>query len=132
MYKLYLVKFKYKGSLFFKCGITSKSDVMERFRYDIRKYGLTEFKPMISSYFRTEDEAKDAERSLFTTVMANFPENNFVDKDGNHYFHNFWTKEKLGGITEIRKYNHKEVQVAYKFISENGVKYYKDLVGVLS
>ena len=39
-----------------------------------------------------------------------------------------WFEEKLNGITEMRKYDHKEVQEAYKFISENGVRYYKDLV----
>ena len=35
--------------------------------------------------------------------------------------------EKLNGITEIRKYNHKEVQTAFQFIAENGVRYYKQL-----
>ena len=128
MYKLYLVKFKYKGSLYFKGGITSKADVLERFRYDIQKYNLKEFKIMKSSWFRTETEAKDAEERLFMTIMTKFPENNYVDKDGNHRFHNFWSEENLGGISEMRKYNHKEVQEAYKFISENGVRFFKDLV----
>lgn len=128
MYKLYLVKFKYKDSLYFKGGITSKSDVMQRFRYDIQKYGLTEFKVMKSSWFRTEEEALDAEARLFSTIMTKFPENNYVDREGNHHFHNFWSEENLGGISEIRKYNHKEVQEAYKFLSENGARYYKDLV----
>tara|TARA_S200002703_G_scaffold159280_1_gene172196 strand:+ start:1424 stop:1813 length:390 start_codon:yes stop_codon:yes gene_type:complete len=128
MYKLYLVKFKYKGSLYFKGGITSKADVLERFRYDIQKYDLKEFKIMKSSWFRTEAEALDAEQRLFMTIITKFPENNYVDKDGNHRFHNFWLEENLGGISEMRKYNHKEVQEAYKFISENGVRFFKDLV----
>ena len=103
MYKLYLVKFKYKGSLYFKGGITSKADVLERFRYDIQKYDLKEFKIMKSSWFRTEAEALDAEQRLFMTIITKFPENNYVDKDGNHRFHNFWLEENLGGISEIRK-----------------------------
>ena len=129
MFKLYLVKFKYKDQLFFKGGITSKLDVADRFRYDIQNYGLTDFKIMKSSWFRSEQEALDAETRLFATIMTKFPENNYVDKDGTHHFHNFWSEEYLGGITEIRKYNHKEVQEAYKFLSENGVRFYKDLVG---
>jgi len=129
MYKLYLVKFKYKGQLFFKGGITSKSDVAERFGYDIQKYGLTDFKIMKSSWFRTEQEVLDAESRLFETIVTKFPDNNYVDKNGNHHFHNFWSEENLGGISEIRKYNHKEVQEAYKFLSENGARFYKELVG---
>ena len=127
MYKLYLVKFKYNDKLVFKCGITSKPDVENRFRSDIQKYGLTEFKIIKSSWFKTKEEAKDAERRLFNTIMVKFPENNYVNQQGSHFFHNFWTKEKLNGISEIRKYNHKEVQEAYKFISENGERFYKNL-----
>ena len=73
-------------------------------------------------------EALNAEQKLFMTIITKFPENNYVDKNGNHHFHNFWSQENLGGITEIRKYNHTEVQEAYKFISENGARFYKDLV----
>lgn len=128
MHKLYLVVFNYKGSKYFKAGITSKADVMERFKYDILKHGLTEFKIRKSSWFKTEEEAKEAEARLFTTIKDKFPDNNYVNKDGKHFFHNKWFEEKLNGITEMRKYDHKEVQEAYKFISENGVRYYKDLV----
>ena len=128
MHKLYLVVFNYKGSKYFKAGVTSKSDVMERFKYDIIKYGLTEFKIRKSSWFKTEEEAKNAEDRLFTTIKDKFPDNNYVNKDGKHFFHNEWFEEKVNGITEMRKYNHKEIQVAYNFISENGARYYKDLV----
>ena len=126
-WKLYLVVFNYKGSKYFKAGITSKTDVNDRFKYAIQKHGLTEFKIRKSSWFKTEEEAREAERALFLTIMSMFPENNYVDKAGQHYFHNEWFEEKLNGITEIRKYNHKEVQEAYKFISENGARFYKDL-----
>ena len=125
-HKLYLVNFKYKGKKYFKAGITGKGDVMDRFKYAIQKHRLEDFKIMKSSWFRTEQEASTAEDKLFATIIALFPENNHV-KNGKHYFHNEWIEEKLNGITEIRKYNHKEVQTAFKFIAENGVRYYKEL-----
>jgi len=126
-HKLYLVNFKYKGKKYFKAGITGKGDVMDRFKYAIQKHRLEDFKIMKSSWFKTEQEAEKAESNLFETIMTLFPENNYVDKNGNHYFHNEWLNEKLNGITEIRKYNHKEVQTAFQFIAENGVRYYKQL-----
>ncbi len=49
------------------------------------------------------------------------------DYNGEVKFHNFWAKNKLGGITEIRKYNQEEVNFAWKFINENGEKSYKKL-----
>ena len=101
---------------------------MDRFRYAIQKHRLEDFKIMKSSWFMTEQEAKDAEQSLFLVIKTLFPENNYVDKNGKHFFHNEWFEEQLNGITEIRKYNHKEVQAAYKFLSENGARYYKDLL----
>lgn len=126
-HKLYLVNFEYKGKKYFKAGVTGKTDVMDRFKYAIQKYSLEKFKPMKSSWFLTEAEAVNAEQNLFETIKTLYPENNYVDKNGEHYFHNEWFKEKLNGITEIRKYNHKEVQTAFQFIAENGARYYKDL-----
>ena len=127
-HKLYLVNFKYNNKKYFKAGITGKSDVKERFKYAIQKHRLEDFKIMKSSWFKTEEEADKAEKSLFETIKTLYPENNYVDKNGKHYFHNEWFDEKLNGITEIRKYNHKEVQVAFQFIAENGARYYKDLL----
>ena len=126
-HKLYLVNFKYNNKKYFKAGITGKGDVKDRFKYAIQKHRLVDFKIMKSSWFKTEQEANNAEMNLFKTIMTLFPDNNYVDKNGKHYFHNEWFKEKLNGITEIRKYNHKEVQTAYQFIAENGARYYKDL-----
>lgn len=127
MTKLYLVTFTILGSKVYKLGITSKSDVKDRFSYDIRKYGIKDFKILKSSYFKTEEEAIQAEQDAFLTIKGKFPENNYVDKTGMNFFHNFWTEEQLNGITEIRKYNYLEVQEAYKFISKNGARFYKDL-----
>mgnify|MGYP001299403653 CR=1 FL=1 len=127
-HKLYLVNFKYNNKKYFKAGITGKSDVKERFSYAIRKHRLIDFKIMKSSWFKTEEEAKNAEENLFETIKTLYPENNYVDKNGKHFFHNEWFKEQLNGITEIRKYNHKEVQTAFQFIAENGARYYKDLI----
>tara|TARA_R110000796_G_scaffold180250_1_gene296833 strand:+ start:323 stop:715 length:393 start_codon:yes stop_codon:yes gene_type:complete len=126
-HKLYLVVFNYNGSKYFKVGITSKTDVDKRFKYAKIKYGLTEFKIRRSSWFKTKEEAEEEEQSLFNIIIDKFPENNYVDKNGKHYFHNKWFSEKLNGITEIRKYNHEEAQVAYEFIGENGERNHKDL-----
>ena len=58
--KIYLVTFEYEGSKFFKVGVTSKGDVMERFKYYILKYKLKNFKIHKSSWFKSEEEAKQA------------------------------------------------------------------------
>ena len=61
--------------------------------------------------------------------MQTFPENNYVDAQGNHYFHNKWLNEQINGITEIREYNGKEYKFAWNYIHNNGVNKYQDLVG---
>ena len=35
VYKLYLVQYYYLGKRYYKCGLTTKGDVMDRFKYDI-------------------------------------------------------------------------------------------------
>lgn len=127
--KLYLVTFEYEGSKFFKVGITTKGDVMERFRYSIVKYNLKNFKIHKSSWFKSIEEAEKAEKDCFASIMKTFPENNYIDAKGNHFFHNKWLDEKINGITEIRVYNGAEYKFAWNFINTNGVNKYKDLVG---
>ena len=126
--KLYLVTFEYEGSKFFKVGITTKGDVMERFKYSILKYNFKNFKIHKSSWFKSEEEAKLAEDKCFNEIKSNFPENNYVDAQGNHHFHNKWLDEKINGITEIRVYNVAEYQFAWNYIDTNGVNKFKDLV----
>ena len=127
--KLYLVTFEYEGTKFFKVGITTKGDVMERFKYAILKYKLMNFKIHKSSWFKSLDEAEKAEQQCFADIMQTFPENNYVDAQGNHYFHNKWLDEKINGITEIRVYNGAEYKFAWNFVDSNGVNKFKDLVG---
>ena len=40
-------------------------------------------------------------------------------KNGKRYFHNKWFKEQINGITEVRKYNQDEVDIAKEFIINN-------------
>ena len=118
VYKLYLVQYYYLGKRYYKCGLTTKGDVMDRFKYDILKYKLQNFRVIKSGYLKglVEDDTKENE--LFNLIMDNFPENNYY-KNGKRYFHNKWFKEQINGITEVRKYNQDEVDIAKEFIINN-------------
>jgi hypothetical protein len=67
------------------------------------------------------------EKELFKLIMDKFPENNYI-KNGKRYFHNEWFKEQINGITEVRKYNQDEVDVAKEFIINNTAIKFKDLL----
>lgn len=127
VYKLYLVQYYYLGERYYKCGLTSKKDVMERFKYDIRKYNLQNFRVIKSGYLKglVKDDTKENE--LFELIMDKFPENNYY-KDDKRYFHNKWFKDKINGITEVRKYNQKEVDTAKEFIINNTAIKFMDLL----
>jgi len=124
MHKLYLVNFKIEGKRCFKIGITSKIDVTNRFQRHINTGTITEFKVYKSSYFNSYDEAYDAEQNLMKLIVKEYGGYNHK---GEIKFHNFWTKTKLGGITEIRKYDQNEVSFAWNYINENGEKSLKKL-----
>lgn len=124
MQKLYLVNFEIEGKRCFKVGITSKFDVTERFQRHINSGAITNFKVYKSSYFSTYDEAYEAEQNLMQEIVDEF---GGYEHDGDIKFHNFWTKTKLGGVTEIRKYDQSEVSYAWDYINENGEKSYKNL-----
>ena len=127
--KVYLVTFEYEGTKFFKVGSTQKGDVMDRFKYEISKYNLQNFKIHKSSWFKSLNEALIAEHKCFEDIKNTFPENNYVDAKGTHYFHNKWLKQKINGITEMRKYNGKEYKFAWNFIDKNGYNKYSELFG---
>ena len=48
----------------------------------------------------------------------------YEHKDGVTRFHNFYTRKKYNGITEIRKQNQNEVNHCWKYINNNGKKTY--------
>jgi len=129
MYKLYLVKFKVDGNSCYKIGITQHFDVADRFTEDIKNKRITEFKVIKSGFLHSEREALLLESELMKNISKAFPGNNYypsseISEHGE--FHNFYTETKLGGITETRKYNQKEVNLAIEFIIENTYIKYKD------
>jgi len=122
MHKLYLVNFIIEGKRCFKVGITSSIDVTKRFQRLITSGDIEEFKVYKSSYFDSYNEAYNAEQSLMKQIISKF---GGYDHNGEIKFHNFWSKNKLSGITEIRKYRQNEVSFAWNYINENGKKTFK-------
>ena len=127
VYKLYLVQYYYLGKRYYKCGLTTKKDVMDRFKYDILKYKLENFRVIKSGYLKGLMENDIQENKLFNLIMDQFPENNYY-KGIKRYFHNEWFKDQINGITEVRKYNQGEVDVAKNFIINNTALTFKELL----
>ena len=123
---MYLVQYYYLGKRYYKCGLTSKTNVKDRFKYDIAKYKLQKFSIIKSGYLKGIMEEDTKEKELFRLIMDKFPKNNYI-KNGKSYFHNEWFKEQINGITEVRKYNQDEVNLAIDFIVNNTTIKYKDL-----
>lgn len=122
MYKLYLVKFKVDGILCYKVGITRHKDVVKRFDEDLKAKRITDFKVIKSGYIHSEKEALMLEDKLMESIFKSFPDNNYYPDPENPkrgQFHNFFTETKLGGITETRIFDYKEVGLALEFIKEN-------------
>ena len=128
MYKIYLVTFTIEGKKALKIGITSKTDVQERFQRLIDNGTITGFKIHLTRWIDGEEAAKLKEQHCFTSMILSFPKNNYIDKDGSHKFHNFWLKEQVGGVTEIRKYDHQEYLHAYKLVDKSGFRFYNDAI----
>mgnify|MGYP003673858471 FL=1 len=122
MHKLYLVNFKVDGKRCFKVGITSSIDVTKRFQRLITSGDIKEFKVYKSSYFDSYDDAYNAEQLLMSEIISIY---GGYDHNGEIKFHNFWSKNKLSGITEIRKYKQDEVSYAWNYINKNGKKTFK-------
>jgi hypothetical protein len=127
VYKLYLVQYYYLGKRYYKCGLTTKKDVMDRFKYDILKYKLKNFRVIKSGYLKGLMEDDTYENKLFNLIMDQFPENNYYKGD-KRYFHNEWFKNKINGITEVRKYDQEEVDFAKDFIINNTALTFKELL----
>jgi len=123
MHKLYLVTFTIEGQKAYKIGETSKTDVQERFQKSINNGNITELKIHLSRWVDSEEIAKIKEKLCFESIKEAFPKNNYIDKDGNHYFHNFWLKEQISGVTEIRKYDYQEYLYAWELVDKSGEKY---------
>lgn len=126
MSKVYLVTFFIENKKVYKIGITSKPDVQSRFQTLIDSGIITDFKIHISRWVKDLPEAERKERNCFEQIVLNFPDNNYIDKEGNHHFHNIWLNEQVSGITEIRKYNHAEYKKAYQLVDQSGYRYLRE------
>ena len=87
MSKVYLVTFIIENKKVYKIGITSKPDVQSRFQTLIDLGIITDFKIHISRWVKDFTEAKTKEENCFEQIVLNFPENNYIDKEGSHHFH---------------------------------------------
>ena len=107
-----------------KAGITSKFDVFDRFKEMLKDGVISNFKIHKSSWFKTKEKAYESEQRLFNEVINKFGGYNHK---GEIKFHNFWTKDKYNGITEIRKYNYPEYKYMWDYLDNNGKKYLSEL-----
>ena len=106
--KLYLAQFKNKKTSenFYKIGITSKYDVLDRFKYD--EYNGWNIRVMSSAY-GPRDEVETAEQYL----LKRFPKN-------------LWIEQKISGVTEIVQLTSPQFQECMELINEYKHKWYKE------
>ena len=104
--KLYLVHFKNRHSSesFYKIGITSKYDVLDRFKYDM--YNDWNIKVVTSAY-GPRDEVELAEQKL----LKMFPKN-------------LWIEQKISGVTEIVKLSSIQLEQCMKLIKGYSQQWY--------
>lgn len=105
-YKVYIAKLKRVNDsprVVFKVGITSSSDAMSRLMYDgldephpIKNY-FSDIKVMKSCWMPDKDSALNLEKHLMDSV-----------KGKEKYFHNWFEKDPISGITECRIWNYEE------------------------
>jgi len=117
LYKVYLAKLKrLEGNpkCVFKVGITSSSDAMDRLLYEgidepypIKKY-FQDIKIMASTTRRySRMEAETIEAYIMKRIQGMDPS-----------FHNWYEKDPVSGITEMRKWNYNEFLLALQLIKE--------------
>ena len=104
--KLYLVRFTDKGTsdTFYKMGITSRYDVLERFDSD--QYNNWDIKVMSSAYGPRE-EVERAEKVLLEL-----------------YPKNLWIEQKISGVTEIARMSRQEFTECMALVKDYSAKWY--------
>jgi hypothetical protein len=118
LYKVYLAKLKRKEGnpkCAFKIGITSSSDAMDRLTYDkadepypIKKY-FPDIKIMASTPRKfSKVEAESIEAYIMKRIQGMDPS-----------FHNWYEKDQVSGITEMRRWNYNEFLLGLQLIKEN-------------
>ena len=117
MYKIYIAKLKRADQIprvVLKIGITSSTDAMNRLMYNesdesfsISKY-FSDIKVMKSSQkIYTREEAEAIEASIMNYV-----------KGTDSRFHNWYEKDQISGITEMRVWNYDEFLQACEVLDE--------------
>lgn len=119
MYKVYLAKLKREVGFpkcVYKIGITGSSDAMDRLMYrgsdepfPISKY-FNDIKIMHSVWCETKDEALALEKYIMDNIKGNETR-----------FHNWYEKDQISGITEMRKWNYDEVQKCFELMNKKRV-----------
>jgi len=105
-YKVYIAKLKRTSSnprTVYKIGITSSPDAMDRLTYrgsdepyPISNY-FSDIKVMKTVWCNSKEEALKLEDHIMNTI-----------KGSDKYFHNWYEKDQISGITEMRKWNYDE------------------------
>jgi hypothetical protein len=113
-YKVYLAKLKREDATprcVYKIGITKESDAMRRLTYKqadepypISKY-FPDIKIMKTVWCESRDEAERLEKHLMNEIRGD-----------ERWFHNWYERDQISGITEMRKWNYDEVQRVFEMM----------------
>lgn len=113
-YKVYLAKLKRtdrKPSCVYKVGITSSFDAMRRLtyaeadeQYPISKY-FPDIKIMKTIWCESRQEAEAVESHIMKTIQGD-----------ERWFHNWYEKDQISGITEMRVWDYEEVQKVFSLL----------------
>jgi hypothetical protein len=105
-YKVYIAKLKRVNAnprVVYKIGITSSSDAMDRLTYDgpdephpIKNY-FPDIKVMKTRWMSNKDQALKLEKYMMDLI-----------KQKEKYFHNWYEKDPISGITECRIWDYEE------------------------
>ena len=121
--KLYLVRFSIIGEKghFYKIGLhRSTPDVYNRFQKEIEEGIIHKFKILLSVWVPI-NVLEEREDECFKSITNKF--GGYKAKDGKIKFHNFFLKEMINGLTEIRIYNQEEVNFAHQLLLTKGSRY---------
>tara|TARA_R110000803_G_scaffold22284_1_gene55669 strand:- start:851 stop:1216 length:366 start_codon:yes stop_codon:yes gene_type:complete len=116
-YKLYLVVFTLieSNKRVWKIGLHRGSNVDNRFKRELREKIIKDFKIYLSVWVNN-NILEQVEKECFSEI---------VDIFGGYKgrFHNFWLPKMTPGLTEMREYDYKEIQYAFKMLERKGSRY---------
>ena len=116
MYKVYIAKLKRVNGtprVVLKVGITSSTDAMNRLMYSESDESFP-----ISRYFSDIKVMKSSKR-VYTREEAEAIESSIMnDTKGDGYFHNWYEKDQISGITEMRVWNYDEFVKACELLDK--------------